>query len=245
MKKKLAISRWPRLVAAMAMTAWLLPCVALAGGEASLMIGGEPLRVAGQSMAGGSSAATVTWRDAETVRMDLGDQSSYLIMRDGKVYSVSQSGGEAQVMDMAVMTKMLQSMGRPGAKNKSKNPFGSVDSIEATGATETVAGIQGRVYHMAWTDGDGGKQSGDAVLTDDPLVVEMTHAYIAMMGGMVGEETTHAFQEALPGKDHGLLRVGDQFRITEIRRADPPESTFTLPAKPMDMQNLMGGMGGR
>ena len=245
MKKRLAILHCPWLVAAMAMTAWLLPCVALAGGEATLMIGGDPIHVAGQAMGDGSGKATVTWRDADTVRMDVGDQNGYLLMRDGKAYSVSHHNSEVQVMDLSVMMKMMRSMGRPGAKNKSDNPFGGVDSIEATGASETVAGIKGRVYRMHWTDGDGSRKSGHAVLTDDPLVVEMTRAYMSVMAGMVGEDTTRAFQRALPGKDHGLLRMNDQFRVDEIHRADSPESTFTLPAKPMDMQGLMGGMGGR
>lgn len=192
-------------------------------------------------MSGEVGTATVTWRDADTVRMDFDDQNSYILMRQGKVYSVSGSGGETQVMSMSVVRKMVQSMGKSGTRN----PFGNVDSVEVTGATEIVAGIKGRAYHMTWTDGAGNRKSGSAVLTDDPLVVEMTRLYIGMMAGMVGEETTLAFQNALPGKRQGLLRMGDQFRVDSIRSADPPASTFALPAKPMDMQSLMGGMGGR
>jgi len=240
MNKRLLQLNLSRLRRAM-MVALLLPCAALAGGKASLVMDRAPVSAAGQSMSGKTSTATVTWRDAETVRMDFDDQSSYLLMREGKVYSVSQSGGEAQVMDMSVMRKLMQSMGKSGTEN----PFGNVDSVEATGATETVAGIKGRAYHMNWTDGAGSRQSGNAVLTDDPLVVEMTRVYIGVMAGMVGEDMPRAFQGALPGKNRGLLRMGDQFRVDSIRSAEPPASTFALPAKPMDMQSLMGGMGGR
>lgn len=221
----------------------LLPCAALAGGKATMVTTSQPTQVGGQSMGGGETTATITWRDAGTMRMDFGDDAGSLITRDGKTYSVSQSGGKTQVMDMSAMMKMMQAMG--GQRSQSKNPFGSIDSVQATGATDTVAGIKGRVYHMTWTDPDGSKKSGDAVLTDDPLVVEMTLAYLGSMGGMVGADTTKAFQNALPGKDRGLLRMGDQVQVKSISRADPPASAFKLPAKPMDMQSIMGGMGGR
>lgn len=227
------------------MVALLLPCAALAGGKASLVMDHVSVPATGQSMSGEVSAATVTWNDDDAVRMDMKGQSSYLLMRDGNVYSVSQSGGGAQVMELSVMMKMMQSMGRTAAKVGNKNPFGSVDSVAATGATEAVAGIKGRVYNMTWTNSGGDRQSGDAVLTDDPLVVEMTRAYIGIMDSMAGNGMSRAFQKALPGKDQGLLRVGKQFRVKSIRRAAPSASTFALPAKPMDMQSLMGSMGGR
>jgi len=236
----LQLSR-PRLRCAI-MVAWLLPCAALAGGKASLVMDHVPVPATGQSMSGEASDATVIWNDDDAVRMDIKGQSGYLLMRDDNVYSVSQSGGGAQVMELSGMMKMMQSMGRTAAKAGNKNPFGRVDSVNATGDTETVAGIEGRVYHMSWTSGDGRRQSGDAVLTDNALVVAMTRAYIGVLAGMGGEDTWSAFQNALPGKDRGLLRMGDQFRVGSIRRADPSASTFTLPAKPMDMKSLMGGI---
>ncbi len=244
MKQRLLQFNRPR-VRRVLMVVLLLPCAAFAGGKASLVMDHVPVPAAGQPMGREANAATVTWDDDDAVRMDMKGQDSYLLMRDGNVYSVSQSRGGAQVMELSVIMKMMQSMGRTGTKAGNKNPFGSVDSVSATGATETVAGIEGRVYHMTWTDGDGSRQSGDAVLTDDALVVAMTRAYIGMLAGMAGEDTTRAFQNALPGKDRGLLRIGDQFRVGSIRRAEPSASTFTLPAKPMDMKSLMGGMGRR
>lgn len=234
----------PRL-ARVAMALLLLPCAALAGGKAVLITNGDSVQVAGQRAGDGANTSTLAWRDAGTLRMDMGAQAGYLLMRDDKVYSVTQSGSETQVMELSVMMKMMQSMGRPGAKNNSKNPFGRVDSVAAIGATETVAGIKGRVYNMTWTNRDGDRQSDVAVLTNNPLVVEMTRAYVGIMDSMAGKGMTRAFHKALPGKDQGLLRVGDQFRVQSIRRIDLPASTFVLPAKPMDMQSLMGGMGGR
>lgn len=64
-----------------------------------------------------------------------------------------------------------------------------------------------------------------------------------LMQAMFGSKTGHSFQDGLPGDDHGLLRLGDRPRFQSIARAEPPASTFMLPAKPMDLQKMMGGMG--
>lgn len=222
----------------------LLPCAALAGGKATVVTTTAPVQQPGRSSAGAGKPSTmkITWRDANTMRMDIGDGADYMLVRDGKMYSVSHSGGKTMVMDMAGMGAMVQAMGSKGGKKE--NPFGSIDSVEATGATNTVAGIKGRVYHMTWTNPDGSKKSGDAVLTDDPLAVEMTRTYFGSMGSMFGADATTAFLNALPGKDRGLLRMGDQFRIDSISRTEPPASTFKLPAKPVSLKSMMQGLGG-
>lgn len=204
-----------------------LPTTALAGGKAALAAGGNTLHIA--------------WRDAETLRMETGDDSSYFIMRDGKAYSVTQAGGTPRVMDMAAMMQMMRAMGGQSAPQPAPDSFGSVGKVEATGATETVAGIKGRVYRMTWTDPDGSKHSGEAVLTDDPLAVQMTSAYLGSVTAMFGSDNSSSFQSGLPGKDRGLLRVGDSFQVTSISRTDPPASAFELPAEPMDMSKMFGG----
>lgn len=236
---RLVTRLWP-----MAAIILLLPCIVLAGGKATMITTNQPIQLGGQTVGGGGDMATttLTWHDSNTMRMDFGDKNAgSLIVRDGKTYSVSHRDGRIQVMDMSVMMKMMQAVG--GQSLSSKNLFGSINSVKATGATETVAGIEGRVYHLTWTDPDGSHQSGDAVLTDNPLVEEMTRVYLGAMTGMVGADTTRAFQNALPGKDRGLLRMSDQVRVESISRADLPTSTFDLPAKPMDLQGLIRGLG--
>lgn len=228
-----------------AITGLLLSSTALAGGKATLVTTNQPTPQPGRSAPAGTSGPktemTITWRDVDTLRMEMGDEGDYLLMRDGKAYSVSQSDGQTMVMDMEGMGAMVQAMASKGGQNK--NPFGSIDSVEATGKTDTVAGIKGRVYHMTWTDPDGSPKSGEAVLTDDPLAVEMTRAYFTSTGSMVGMDITNAFLDALPGKDRGLLRMGEQLQVESISRADPPASTFKLPAKPVSLREMMSGMG--
>lgn len=228
-----------------AVVLFLLPCTAFAGGKATMITTSQPMQQPGRSAPSGASTQSttlLTWRDADTLRMDMGNDGEYMIVRDGKAYSVSQDDGETMVMDMEGMSAMVQAMASKGGKKK--NPFGSIDSVKATGATDTVADVKGRVYQMTWTDPNGSKKSGEAVLTDDPLVVEMTRTYFSSMGNMVGADVTGAFLDALPDAGQGLLRMGDQMRVKSISRVDPPASTFKLPAKPVSLKEMMQGIGG-
>jgi len=214
-----------------------LPGVALAGGKATISMG-QP---EGSTPTGESTETTIiTWHDTDTMRMDIGDTTDYMLVRDGKMYMVSQSDGEMEVMDLSGMSAMVQGMASQELKDE--NPFGSIESVKATGATATVAGVKGRVYRMSWTNPDGSRKTGDAVLTDDPLVVEMTQAYLGSMSAMGGPELTASFENSLPDDDRGLLRMDEQFQIDSISRIDPPATTFELPAEPMDMRSLMEGM---
>lgn len=232
-KLKPLIKRWPLVVATL-----LLPSIALAGGQATLVSVTESMQVAGQTIEKESNKITIIWDDVHTLRMDLGDSSHYLLMRDGKAYSISQEGGETLVMDMESMRSMVQAM---GGQDQKENPFGSIDSVKATNTSETLAGIKGQVYHMTWTEADGSQKSGEAVLTDNPLVVEMTRAYLNSISAMAGAGDSNEFLDALPNNEQGMLQMGDLFYVESIQQMNPPASTFELPAKPMNLQDLFKG----
>ena len=134
MKHRLALSLLNAAIVSL-----LLPGAAFAGGKATLIKTNPGMQVGGGSYGGGETRAIVSWRDADTVRIDE-DQSHYSLLRDGKKYWISQSHGETKVMDMPMA-------GEPDSEEVDQNPF----SIEATGATETVAGIEGRVYKVSIT----------------------------------------------------------------------------------------------
>lgn len=221
-----------RLLPIVAVLLIALPALAIAGGKATFEISGQA-----------DATTTLTWQDAETLRMQSGAQPGYILLRDGKAYSVTNVGGTPRVMALQGMMKMMQGMGKQAGHTPAAPDFGHIDSVETTGDSETVAGIDGHVYQMHWTDADGSKKSGKAVLTGDPLAVEMTHAYLGSVAAMSDSESQTNFQKSLPSGQQGLLRLGDTFRVQSIERADPPASTFELPAKPMDLQQMMGGMG--
>ncbi len=211
-----------------------LPLAAHAGGKAAFTTGDSTHQ----------ATMTLIWRDAANLRMQVGNQPGYFVVHQGKAYSVSEVGGTPRVMDMQGMMQMMLSIGGKAAQKQLMTDFGHVGSVQATGKTETVAGIEGRVYQMHWTDRDGASKSEHVVLTDNALVVEMTQAYFDSISAMYGSQGGLAFQKGFPGHDRGLLRVGDSFRLKSITNFNPPASTFELPAKPMDMQELMRGLGG-
>lgn len=205
----------------------LVPLAALAGGNAALRA----------NSGGGGTDINISWSGDGELRMETGNSPGYFIVRGGKAYMVMQQGGRTLVMDLASMMKMAagQAGGMP-----SGDTFGRVESIEATGASETVAGIEGRVYQVTWTDSDGKRRSGEVVLTDDPLVAEMTDAYLGAVQAMSGAETD-AYRGSLPEGERGLLRSGDDFRLESISGDAPPSGHFELPAEPMKLPDMMQG----
>lgn len=216
----------------MALRSWLLlliflatPLAALAGGTATV-----------QSGASSTDKLSVKWRDTANMRLQQAGKTQYFLMRDGKGYVVMSRDGKPRVFDVSSMGPMIRAM------SKDKPGFVS-GSFEPTGKSETVAGIRGHVYHATWTDAQG-KHEGEAVLTSDPRVVEMTRGYLALVDSIgAGDDAASHFN--LPASESGLLRLGDQFRVLSISGDTPPAEDFKLPAKPMSLMDMIkSGMGG-
>src|SRR5699024_10374170 len=127
------------------------------------------------------------------------------------MYSVSMQNGQPMVLDMSGMFKMFSAMAKKSQKQPTGTLIGHVDKVEATGATETVAGIEGRVYRITTTSPEGKTETVEAVLTDNPQVVAMTKAYMDAMLGMLAPETADSLMATLPDDDRGLLRSGTDF----------------------------------
>lgn len=195
--------------------AGFLPMAVLGGGTATVQTG--------------DGTAQFYWSD-DGFRIGGTDAADYMIIRDGKGYSVSTGYGQPRVFALNV------SNSDDGQEDESV--FDSVDSIEATGGGETVAGIEGQVYRMTTTDSDGKTETMKVVLTSNPLVMEMTQAYMRAIQTLAGRKDD-AFMAALPGGRSGLLRVEDDYRVTSISGAEPAASLFVLPAKPKSLADMM------
>lgn len=221
-----------------------LPAAALAGGTAVTESSSAGMNIGSSSMAGGTTRTEIAWRDPGTVRITPKGQGGYMIARDGSVYSVAQQGGQTMVIDMAAMKGMMQQMTQGQSGNGPS--LGSVDSVQATGRSETVAGIRGKVFNVTTTDFRDTTVTSEWVLTGDPLVTEMTDAYfgaITSMFGNDGGQMARNWQGGLPAGMHGILRAGDQFRLVSISADTPPANQFELPAAPTDLGAMMKGMG--
>lgn len=221
------IHRSLTMYAALLMIA-LSPLYAWAAGTATIETDGE--------------SHTIAWMNSNTIRVDMpAAEGGYMIARDGKVYMVSteSAGGMPPVMEIGGMMQGFAEMGN-SAEDDHAGPLAKhITSIKATGKKETVAGIDGDVYELTTTDKQGKSETMRAVFTDDPLAVEMTAAFIAFSETMVGAETIAEFTSALPKNKGGLLRMGDEMVVQSIVADPPSASAFELPAKPVNMGDMM------
>lgn len=173
----------------------------------------------------------IRWAD-DRMRMDFpSQQQGYMLMRDGKGYMVTEQNGQTVIIDMA----MLKEMSEADAANASQAQ--SVESLEATGETETVAGIEGEIYRIQWTDRGGNAHDDDIVLSDDPLAHEMLQAFQSYIGAVMDE--SDPIGSALLDRELGMLRFGGKFKIVEITDTAPATDTFELPEDAMTMQDMM------
>lgn len=173
--------------------------------------------------------------DGELVRMNVEGQSdTYMVIRDGRMYSVS--GG--MVFDASsIMRNFASQAPAPG------DDVGDFHGMKATGRSETVAGIRGEVYVIDFTDSDGRRQQKEAVLSSDRRAREMQDAFMHMtrvMAEATGTNTSGAAEmdAALDGR--GILRMGNEMRVTAISGSTPSDARFALPSEP---QKLGGGQG--
>lgn len=185
---------------------------------------------------------TITWLNSNTIRVDMPTtDDGYMLARDGKVYVVSPDATEGMpsVMEIGDMMQGFAEMGNI-AEDDNAGPLAvRITSVKATGKKESVAGIDGDVYEVTTTDKQGKTETMQAVFTDDPLTIEMTAAYLAITEAMVGAEMMADFVNALPKNKGGVLRMGDTMTVQSIAANAPPASAFELPAKPVNMGDMM------
>lgn len=216
--RSLAARAAPLLIALMPFTAW-------AAGTATIQVDGD--------------SNTMSWLDNNTVRFDMpGAEDSYMISREGKTYMVNPkaSGGMPPVMEVGDMIKGFAEMAED---DETSVLTMRIKSAKATGETQSVAGIKGEVYTLTTIDKKGQSKTMDAVFTSDPLVVEMTAAYIAFSESIVGTKRVAEFKDAFPKGKRGLLRIGDDMTLQSISKSPPAASAFELPAKPTNMGDMM------
>lgn len=224
--------------AALALTAIFSAGNAVAGGTATIeSVAQGPMNSGLQT-----TRTKLEWRDRMNLRIDTGEEASYLLVHKGEAYTIMEEGGAVRVVELAAMRQMMQSAGGKGLQG---DTFGSVDAVEATGASEEVAGFTGKVYQVTTTDGSGKTSVEEWVVTDDPLVREMTHAYYhavtAMFGDADDENSLTRWKDRFPEGYTGILKVAGRYRVVAVSSDTPATEHFALPAPPVDMGKFLGG----
>ena len=171
--------------------------------------------------AGKRAAMQFAWRDANTAKMTLQDPSAQgaqmLILEQG-TYMVVR--GQVMAMD-GFAAKGQPSIGGESELIALTGPHGS----------HQVAGYRGQLYRMRWRDRSGEQQS-EAVLSTDPLVREMTEAWMGATARLAGNPAGqhNGFGGELKKRGLGILAVDGSFEITRLDASAPPAAAFALPA---------------
>ncbi|MDN5844039.1 MAG: hypothetical protein L0H54_11420 [Alcaligenaceae bacterium] len=206
-----------------------LPMLASAAGTAT---------IEGKSMSDGP--ITIMWQDDGALRInpDPNAPENYMIVRDGKVYNVSRGDGKPMVMEVGGMLKAFGAMAADSQKGEQAIPAG-IESVEATGKSETVAGIEGHVYKVTTVNADGTKKTGEVVLSSDPRATEMTEMYMTTMLSIFAQSDPQAILDALPDDERGMLRYDQDYYLTSISGDAPAADQFKLPAKPTNLADML------
>lgn len=169
--------------------------------------------------------------DGDRVRLELPEGDGYMVVRDGRMYSVS---GDT-VFDVSSVFEMF-------ADQISLDPADEVEvlhELRPTGRTETIAGVRGEVYIVDYTDENGQRAEEEVVLSSDRRAVELREAF-ETMARAVASATDQAPQKELTEAfgDRGVLRFGDSMKVSSLSDRRPAAARFDLPSEPQDMEGI-------
>ena len=208
----------------------------------SVFASGQAQLLTSDQMTGAQERIDVLWDDNHLKMEFPGNEEGFMLAREDGVYTVVHSPAGQIVMDLNEMSQMH---GGDQTPEFTEGYAQSVDSFEDTGQTRTVAGIEGAIYAVSWTDFDGVSHDAQAVLTDDQRVVELTQAMQYL--GVLDADREDALGEYVLGQGLGVL-LFEEYEVASIESASHPSGTFELPAEPMSMEEIMqmmqGQMGG-
>lgn len=202
------------------------------------------LSFAGTAQVAGEDDTSVTYEyTGEMVRMSTNQgDNSHMIFRDGRLYMVSYSDGAPLVIDASQSLSMARSLG--GANTATGIRDHRVLSLEAAGKTEEHAGVKGQVYTIRVKSADGEVEENEIVLTDDPKAIEYRDAMLSIAEQMrkaLGKPesgNSDGLENKLRSMNKGVLRYGDDMKVTALSNAAVDPSRFELPAEPMDLSGI-------
>jgi hypothetical protein len=119
-------------------------------------------------------------------------------------------------------------------------------SLEATGRREKNAGIEGEIYKLEYIDKSSEDvQTAELVLSDDPRAIKMSKAISGFAAAMVkalGQNPKGAndLEKQMAKLDKGVLRYGDDMRVSAISDRKIGNDRFVLPAEPKDLSGMSG-----
>lgn len=190
----------------------------------------------------GRVSMTDRWQ-GDALRVEIEGVDATMLLKDATVYSITNAGGQIMVLPISDLAGMAGAAGAQGASQNTGMVFPTrIDDITDTGERRTVAGIAGHVYEVTWKDNQGTVRTSTAVLTDDPRLLE--HQAVKMrFSRTVANEPPNPLMTAFDDRGLAPLTFGDRFAVREVLDSAGPAGDFVLPAEPMDLQGMTGGLG--
>lgn len=193
--------------------------------------------------------------DGSQMRLQSDKQRNvHLIANGSSIYAVTQAGGQPVVVSgNAVMGLLSASSGRKQFASGSED-IQQFIGLKATGRSETVGGIAGKVHTLEYIDRTGKRRSEEVVLSGHAEVAEMTNRFgriAATFQQNSGVDNTGAQQllQELERRKMGVLRFADHYRLERLDTTPPSQARFQLPSAPMQLpaglEALVPGLTGR
>lgn len=173
----------------------------------------------------------------DKLRMDTdANGEGYMVIRDGRMFIVT---GET-VMDASAMMSMFG-----GAIPDPGPSVAKVEDLRKTGRSETVAGIQGEVWEIRYVDEGGRPQTNEVVLSKDARAREFQQAMGLMTRTLLqaagkDSRSADAMLNEFEKRGRGMLRMGNEFRVSALTGQRVAEDRFSLPSEPFSLPGFGG-----
>ncbi len=193
---------------------------------------------------------TIVTRDRQHVRMET-SPTSYMLLKDDKVFSVSRDdSGQWIVMDMDQMkgiasgSEFMTMFGGRAAEPKEYTA-----RYEKTGQKEKIAGYTGFVYNVEMMENGKLVRRDEVVLCSHSDVERLNQGWAAMsarMGQIMGEEMSKSIEQATKEAQKagygGMLRYGDEMKLSSLYKKTLNGGYYQLPAgaKTVEMGKMPG-----
>jgi hypothetical protein len=176
----------------------------------------------------------ISARDDRHIRLDHMD-GSYMLLTGDKTYSVRNDNGQWKAFDLDEMVEMAKRFGG------GSNPEAKMDTykfkIKKLGRTEKHAGYKGKVYLMETRDETGKLVSKEEAVFSTHKDIKRIHGAWLTMMSKIGSNVGFDFAKAMDsnalgsqqGKYGGLLRYGDETKLTKVTQTSLKASHYELP----------------
>ncbi|MGE4194524.1 MAG: hypothetical protein AB7E51_14135 [Pseudodesulfovibrio sp.] len=179
---------------------------------------------------------TLCTRDSQHVRMDT-SPTAYTLLSGKKVYSVNCDSGQCQVYDLGAMSSSMGS-GFTSMFGGGSEPEYEVE-YKKTGRTETLAGYKGTVYEAIIKEDGKVVNREEMVLSTHSNIKKITEAWMAMAEAMtqtMGQSFQDALDEAEKKGFGGVLRYGNEMRLTKLTVKNLDLAYYALPSNAQQAQ---------